>query len=333
MLYLGEYDELDAKEIKRDLERAGIKSELKPCLKVNSDSRYYLKERMSALKELIEAPDHEKLMRYLEAMKGVTAQATEDDFEDLYLRALYPEMMARLDEITAQLEKEEGSDEDVGAEEAIGEDKEEKEGSVENEVKEEGSGEGEDTGAVVERDENEIDHQLTLDNEVREYSKKTRDAMSFAWMIFNNNDVNIGEAVEEKLDDPVLVLYVDPEKLNTKSEQLMCKVRFELEKTAMIFVDEFTTPLVDELDEEFWDLNPTEAEDIKSMGLLIEALTKSPRNRRMDLSEFEDGCVLELEQDMATVVIDGSDVAEELAKVLEKNGVIKIKGDRIKWKE
>jgi len=30
--------------------------------------------------------------------------------------------------------------------------------------------------------------------------------------------------------------------------------------------------------------------------------------------------------------IDGTDVAEDIARVLEKNGVIKIKGDMIKWK-
>ena len=32
------------------------------------------------------------------------------------------------------------------------------------------------------------------------------------------------------------------------------------------------------------------------------------------------------------ILIDGKDVAEELVKVLEKSDVVKVKGDKIKWK-
>jgi hypothetical protein len=31
-------------------------------------------------------------------------------------------------------------------------------------------------------------------------------------------------------------------------------------------------------------------------------------------------------------LIDGEEVAEELAKVLEKSDVVKVKGDKVKWK-
>jgi hypothetical protein len=47
---------------------------------------------------------------------------------------------------------------------------------------------------------------------------------------------------------------------------------------------------------------------------------------------FAERCDLELEREGNIVSIDGTNVAEEIARVLEKNGVIKIKGDMIKWK-
>ena len=52
MFYLGEYDEDTAKEIKRHLDKAGLKDEAKSCLVIDEDTTYYIKDRMSAIIEL-----------------------------------------------------------------------------------------------------------------------------------------------------------------------------------------------------------------------------------------------------------------------------------------
>jgi hypothetical protein len=50
------------------------------------------------------------------------------------------------------------------------------------------------------------------------------------------------------------------------------------------------------------------------------------------MESFAERCDLELENQGNILAIDGTDVAEEIARVLEKNGVIKVKGDMIKWR-
>jgi hypothetical protein len=48
---------------------------------------------------------------------------------------------------------------------------------------------------------------------------------------------------------------------------------------------------------------------------------------------FEDECELVLDSKNRTLRVFGYPVAEEIAKALEKNGLIKIKGDVIRWKK
>ena len=54
MFYLGEYDEDTAKEIKRHLDKAGLKVEVKSCLVIDEETTYYIKDKMSAISELTE---------------------------------------------------------------------------------------------------------------------------------------------------------------------------------------------------------------------------------------------------------------------------------------
>lgn len=62
-------------------------------------------------------------------------------------------------------------------------------------------------------------------------------------MIIFQNDILIGKPFENKLDDPVLDISVDPDECDPRPEQMKCDIGFYLEKAANIFVDEFTTPL------------------------------------------------------------------------------------------
>ena len=134
------------------------------------------------------------------------------------------------------------------------------------------------------------------------------------------------------MEDPLLKIPVDASKYDPEPEQLKTTIEFHLEKSVGVYADEFTTPLSSELDEEFCDLYPEEYECLRALGLLIEKLATSPTSRKMDLGEFTENCSMLLEDDEGDVLIDGKNVAEELAKVLEKSDVVKLKGDKIKWK-
>jgi hypothetical protein len=69
------------------------------------------------------------------------------------------------------------------------------------------------------------------------------------------------------------------------------------------------------------------------MGLLIEKLATSPSSRKMDFAQFTEECTLHLEDEERTLNVYGDDAAEELARVLEKSGVLKRKGEKIKWRK
>lgn len=158
-------------------------------------------------------------------------------------------------------------------------------------------------------------------------------ARIFADSVISLNDIKIGEPVGDKLDDPLLDVPVNSRDYDPKPEQLKTTIEFHLEKAVGVYADEFTTPLSSELDEEFSDLYPEEYQNLRVLGLLIEKLATSPTSRKMDFGEFIENCTMRLkDEDGDDLLIDGKEVAEELAKVLEKSDVVKVKGDKVKWK-
>ncbi|MGD9911595.1 MAG: hypothetical protein AB7U77_04065 [Methanothrix sp.] len=44
-------------------------------------------------------------------------------------------------------------------------------------------------------------------------------------------------------------------------------------------------------------------------------------------------CGVTMDMDRGIFDVDASGVAEDLARILEKNGVVEIKGDTIRWKK
>lgn len=161
---------------------------------------------------------------------------------------------------------------------------------------------------------------------------RSSEAKHFAMSVLSLNDITIGAPLDNKLEDPLLEIPVDASKYDPKPEQLKTVIEFRLEKSVGVYADEFTTPLSSELDEEFCDLYPEEYEGLRALGLLIEKLATSPTSRKMDFDEFIENCTMLLKDDDGDILIDGKEVAEELAKVLEKSDVVKLKGDKIKWK-
>jgi len=157
-------------------------------------------------------------------------------------------------------------------------------------------------------------------------------ARTFAGMILSLNDIKIGEPLDNKLDDPIIEITIDPDDYETIPEKIKCDIDFYLEKSVTISVDEFTTPLACDLNDEFWDEYPSEAQRLKVLGLLIEKLATSPTSRKMDFAEFAEECDMTLEDEGSVLNVYGEEVAEDLARVLEKSGVVKWKGDKLKWK-
>jgi hypothetical protein len=264
---------------------------MKPCLVIDEDATYYLKDRMSALIDLIDE-DASQFRLYLAAMNRVLPHANSDNFYDLYLKELFPGMI----------------------------EEEDKDKIRNHSTNPEGHTEEEREALQISSIERE------------ERSLKTQDATSFARMILKNNEIKIGEPVDSRLDDPVLLLLVSPEKFESTPVQLKGDIGFYLDKSVALYVDEFTTPLAGDLDDEFWEEYLSEAKGLKALGLLIEKLATAPSSSKMDFSQFAEECVLDLSEENSSLNVDGFEVAEELARVLEKSGVIKRKGDKIKWK-
>jgi len=158
-------------------------------------------------------------------------------------------------------------------------------------------------------------------------------AFDFAENTLSVNEIEIGKDVGEKLNDPILRIRVSPGKYGPDQEYLKRYIEIVVEKVYDVYVDEFSTPLFRDIDEGFKVEYYEEYLKILGMGLLIDDMVEDPSQGKIDLRSFSDRCRLELGGDKRlTMAIDASDVAEEIAKVLEKNGVIKIKGTTIKWK-
>jgi len=65
--------------------------------------------------------------------------------------------------------------------------------------------------------------------------------------------------------------------------------------------------------------------------LIIRHIIDVAEKGKMDIEDFADMCDVEF-GDNWLMSIEGSAVAEEIARSLEKSGMLKMKGNTIKWK-
>jgi len=150
--------------------------------------------------------------------------------------------------------------------------------------------------------------------------------------VLDRNDIQIGEEVGSKLDDPILRVFDDEEDEDEEESELARTTTiFKVDPRAQIFIDEFSAVLAHDLDDEFEDLYKKEYMRLVLLGKLISEL-EEPSSAKMDMEAFRERCKFEMENNGDLLEIDGSRAAEELARSLEKNGIIKVKGDSIKWK-
>lgn len=305
MFYLGEYDEDEAADIRSFLSDAGIRVELKPYLEMDSAEKSYLYGRYSRLKELAE--DISDFENYLSLIKSALSQSSsKEEFDEILLRELDPEMMNKRDRILALCESDE-----------------------------ENSGEEHSEESPLESSEDTSEEDESLDFSSEDWLSfllSSERAQSFAQSVLSLNGIVAGEPIGDKLDDPLLEIPVDPDDYDPETDELKLKVESFLSRSTGVYVDEFTTSLAGEIDEEFSDLYPVEFQQISSLEMLIEKLATPPSEKKMSLDEFYDRCILSVDKDDISLIVDGRDVFMELIRVLEKGDLLKAKGDKIKWK-
>lgn len=309
MFYLGEYDEDEAADIRSLLSDAGIRVELKPYLVMDSNEESCLRGKYSRVKEL--AGDLTEFDHYLSLIKRALSQSsTKEEFDELFLRELDPQMMETRDKILAL---------GVCDEESLDETSEKSTGEATEDATEDASEEAE-----------------SLDFEADAWLKfmlSSGKAQSFAQSVLSLNEIVVGEPIGEKLDDPLLEIPADPGDFDTEPDELVLNADYYLSRSIGLYVDEFTAPLVSDMDEEFIDMYPDEYQQISALGLLIEKLATPPSDKKMSLDEFIESCMLRKDEHDVNLMVDGRDVFMELIRILERGDVLKSKGDKIKWKK
>jgi len=168
-------------------------------------------------------------------------------------------------------------------------------------------------------------------NEMMNDLSKISDAQSLVTEVLSRNKIEIGEEVGDRLDDPIVRIPYLPEDGAEESRFAKITTALTLNPRAAVFIDEFSATLVDELDEVFRDEYEDEFFEIYYLGEIILKLMKSSSGK-MDAKTFYEMCAFQIEDDGNMLKVNGRRVGQEIARSLEKNGIIKIKGDSVKWK-
>lgn len=314
MLKLGEYDESEARSIAESLRKAGIKVEIKPSIDASIETGEFLQGKFSDLKaDIVDEETIEKYERYLAALRKVLeSKPSPDEFMRLYIDELFP----GIDELKAKLEEmaEKGEQEESEAVEQ--EDDEQLNLTIDPEDKS-----------------NLADKLLDIVSRTAKTFGEGEEARNFAISVFSLNEIEPGEEVGSLLDDPVAAIPVDLDDYDIDHPGAKETISVFLDKNYEIYVDEFSTTCADDLDDEFIEEYEEEHIKIMSIGILLTDLIENHSSEKMDLQTFEDECVFAADLTDRSLRIVGYSVADEIAKILEKNGAIKIKGDTIRWKK
>jgi superfamily I DNA and/or RNA helicase len=86
-----------------------------------------------------------------------------------------------------------------------------------------------------------------------------------------------------------------------------------------------------DIDDAFRHEHQQEFLKIMALAKVIQYLIKQPAKGKMDIEEFAERCIVDV-GNWDVLSIDASLVAEEIARSLEKKGIVKMKGNTIKWK-
>jgi hypothetical protein len=180
------------------------------------------------------------------------------------------------------------------------------------------------------------------EKDLEEADEKTRDelfeslaysivALDFAKDLYNLNDIKPGEPIGDLLDDPVINIHLKSQESDPEDPLLNERLEVDLEKMYVVSIDESSSALFRDIDEDFQENYYQEYQLITALGLVVEDLLECPEKGKMDIEDFAERCILDVGSRF-TVSVDASLVAEEIARSLEKRGMLKIKGNTIKWK-
>ncbi len=156
-------------------------------------------------------------------------------------------------------------------------------------------------------------------------------AVDFAQKVIDLNEIEFGSPVGELLDDPLISIPVGVDYPDMDDPLIIKRMDVDLVKKYEITIDEFSASFFDEIDDEFKDEFGDEFLRIRSLGLIMRHVMDVAEKGKMDIEDFAELCDIEFGERWR-MSIDGSEVAEEIARSLEKNGMLKMKGNSIKWK-
>jgi len=161
------------------------------------------------------------------------------------------------------------------------------------------------------------------------------EALQFLDAALELNEIEVeGSPSGELGDDPVFRIPIDPDECDPDDELIKSILAVRLDKRVEVRLDEMTTPLAKNVDDEFLDEYAEEYYMISSIGMTIERLLDPPGDsNKVDLDEFREILVFEEDMEDFVMMVDGTAVAEDIARVLKRGGVIKIKNDKIAWKK
>lgn len=160
------------------------------------------------------------------------------------------------------------------------------------------------------------------------------EALQFLDAALELNDIGLEGADGELGEDPLLRIIVDPESCDLEDELVSSILAVRLEKIVEVKLYELTTPLAKNVDDDFAIEYPEEYYKICSVGMTFEMLLDPPQGAsKVDADEFRELLLFEEDMEDFTMMVDGTAVAEDIARTLKKEGVIKIKGDKIAWKK
>jgi hypothetical protein len=156
-------------------------------------------------------------------------------------------------------------------------------------------------------------------------------ALSFADDTLNLNNITLGLPIGNSFDDPIISIPVKRDDFDPDDPLHRERMDIDIEKVYEISIDESSAPFYSDIDDEF--RLEYQQEFLKIMGLakVIQHLIEQPEKGKMDIEEFADRCIVDV-GDRSVLSIDASLVAEEIARSLEKKGILKMKGNTIKWK-
>jgi hypothetical protein len=161
------------------------------------------------------------------------------------------------------------------------------------------------------------------------------EAIQFMGAALELNEIEIeDDSRGELVDDPLLRIMMNPDEFDPDDELIRPVMAVRLDKQVEVRLDEMTTPLAKNVADEFADEYLEEYHMISSIGMTIERLLDPPGDsNQVDLDEFRDILVFEEDMENFVMMVDGTAVADDIAQILKKSGVIKIKGDKISWKK